>query len=128
MKWLKKEGDKVSPGEVLFEIETVGSLYHLLKSKSWLKFWVMFLVHYGKLTIFLTYIWYSKDKATFELECMEECYLAKIIHGNGSIKVKVGEVLSLLCNSCNLSAYLLSFLCLLVYVCVCGFQNESMVS
>uniref|UniRef100_A0A2N9GRC0 Lipoyl-binding domain-containing protein n=1 Tax=Fagus sylvatica TaxID=28930 RepID=A0A2N9GRC0_FAGSY len=53
VKWLKKEGDKVSPGEVLFEIET--------------------------------------DKATFELECMEECYLAMIIHGNGSKKVKVGE-------------------------------------
>lgn len=26
-RWLKKEGDKISPGEVLCEVETVGPLY-----------------------------------------------------------------------------------------------------
>ncbi|KAG6472277.1 hypothetical protein ZIOFF_069737 [Zingiber officinale] len=31
------------------------------------------------------------DKATVEMECMEEGYLAKIIHGDGSKEIKVGE-------------------------------------
>ncbi|KAH7692720.1 pyruvate dehydrogenase E2 component (dihydrolipoamide acetyltransferase) protein [Dioscorea alata] len=52
-RWLKKEGDKVSPGEVLCEVET--------------------------------------DKATVEMECMEEGYIAKIIHGDGAKDIKVGE-------------------------------------
>lgn len=56
-KWLKKEGDKVSPGEVLCEVET--------------------------------------DKATVEMECMEEGYLAKIIHGDGAKEIKVGEVIAI---------------------------------
>ncbi|KAL6848480.1 hypothetical protein ACP4OV_021774 [Aristida adscensionis] len=56
-KWLKKEGDKVSPGEVLCEVET--------------------------------------DKATVEMECMEEGYLAKIIHGDGAKEIKVGEIIAI---------------------------------
>ncbi|XP_068636845.1 dihydrolipoyllysine-residue acetyltransferase component 3 of pyruvate dehydrogenase complex, mitochondrial-like isoform X2 [Aristolochia californica] len=56
-RWLKKEGDKVSPGEVLCEVET--------------------------------------DKATVEMECMEEGYLAKIIRGDGSKDIKVGEVIAI---------------------------------
>ncbi|XP_031495559.1 dihydrolipoyllysine-residue acetyltransferase component 2 of pyruvate dehydrogenase complex, mitochondrial-like [Nymphaea colorata] len=56
-KWLKKEGDKISPGEVLCEVET--------------------------------------DKATVEMECMEEGYLAKIIHGDGAKEIKVGEVIAI---------------------------------
>ncbi|CAL5443794.1 unnamed protein product [Camellia sinensis] len=52
-RWLKKEGDKVSPGEVLCEVET--------------------------------------DKATVEMECMEEGYLAKIVRGDGEKEIKVGE-------------------------------------
>ncbi|KAK3007442.1 hypothetical protein RJ639_014989 [Escallonia herrerae] len=56
-RWLKKEGDKVSPGEVLCEVET--------------------------------------DKATVEMECMEEGYLAKIIHGDGAKEIKVGEVIAI---------------------------------
>uniref|UniRef100_A0A2P2MHW4 Acetyltransferase component of pyruvate dehydrogenase complex n=1 Tax=Rhizophora mucronata TaxID=61149 RepID=A0A2P2MHW4_RHIMU len=56
-KWLKKEGDKISPGEVLCEIET--------------------------------------DKATVEMECMEEGYLAKIIKGDGSTGIKVGEIIAI---------------------------------
>ncbi|XP_006664840.1 dihydrolipoyllysine-residue acetyltransferase component 3 of pyruvate dehydrogenase complex, mitochondrial-like [Oryza brachyantha] len=55
-RWLKKEGDKVSPGEVLCEVET--------------------------------------DKATVEMECMEEGYLAKIIHGDGAKEIKVGEIIA----------------------------------
>ncbi|KAM7471839.1 hypothetical protein LguiA_010022 [Lonicera macranthoides] len=55
-RWLKKEGDKVSPGEVLCEVET--------------------------------------DKATVEMECMEEGYLAKILHGDGTKEIKVGEVIA----------------------------------
>ncbi|XP_039124393.1 dihydrolipoyllysine-residue acetyltransferase component 2 of pyruvate dehydrogenase complex, mitochondrial-like [Dioscorea cayenensis subsp. rotundata] len=54
-RWLKKEGDKVSPGEVLCEVET--------------------------------------DKATVEMECMEEGYIAKIIHGDGAKDIKVGEII-----------------------------------
>ncbi|KAE7999078.1 hypothetical protein FH972_003559 [Carpinus fangiana] len=56
-RWLKKEGDKVSPGEVLCEVET--------------------------------------DKATVELECMEDGYLAKILLGDGSKEIKVGEVIAI---------------------------------
>ncbi|XP_057733481.1 dihydrolipoyllysine-residue acetyltransferase component 2 of pyruvate dehydrogenase complex, mitochondrial-like isoform X1 [Arachis stenosperma] len=56
-RWLKKEGDKVSPGEVLCEVET--------------------------------------DKATVEMECMEEGYLAKIIRGDGAKEIKVGEVIAI---------------------------------
>lgn len=33
-----------------------------------------------------------KDKATVEMECMEEGYLAKIVRGDGSSGIKVGEV------------------------------------
>ncbi|GFZ04284.1 dihydrolipoamide acetyltransferase, long form protein [Actinidia rufa] len=51
--WLKKEGDKVSPGEVLCEVET--------------------------------------DKATVEMECMDEGYLAKILCEDGAKEIKVGE-------------------------------------
>ncbi|CAJ1950879.1 unnamed protein product [Sphenostylis stenocarpa] len=56
-RWLKKEGDKVSPGEVLCEVET--------------------------------------DKATVEMESMEEGYLAKIIRGDGQKEIKVGEVIAI---------------------------------
>ncbi|XP_015890716.3 dihydrolipoyllysine-residue acetyltransferase component 3 of pyruvate dehydrogenase complex, mitochondrial isoform X1 [Ziziphus jujuba] len=56
-RWLKKEGDKVAPGEVLCEVET--------------------------------------DKATVEMECMEEGYLAKILRGDGEKEIKVGEVIAI---------------------------------
>ncbi|KAG8643294.1 dihydrolipoyllysine-residue acetyltransferase component 2 of pyruvate dehydrogenase complex, mitochondrial isoform X2 [Manihot esculenta] len=56
-RWLKKEGEKISPGEVLCEVET--------------------------------------DKATVEMECMEEGFLAKIIKGDGSKEIKVGEVIAI---------------------------------
>ncbi|XP_004510415.1 dihydrolipoyllysine-residue acetyltransferase component 2 of pyruvate dehydrogenase complex, mitochondrial-like [Cicer arietinum] len=56
-RWLKKEGDKVSPGEVLCEVET--------------------------------------DKATVEMECMEEGYLAKIVRKDGEKEIKVGEVIAI---------------------------------
>lgn len=56
-RWLKKEGDKISPGEVLCEVET--------------------------------------DKATVEMECMEEGYLAKIIKGDGAQNIKLGEIIAI---------------------------------
>eukprot|EP00268_Persea_americana_P068474 TRINITY_DN953_c1_g1_i1.p1 TRINITY_DN953_c1_g1~~TRINITY_DN953_c1_g1_i1.p1 ORF type:complete len:557 (+),score=120.18 TRINITY_DN953_c1_g1_i1:362-2032(+) len=56
-RWLKKEGDKVSPGEVLCEVET--------------------------------------DKATVEMECMEEGYIAKILRWDGAKDIKVGEVIAI---------------------------------
>ncbi|KAL3632020.1 hypothetical protein CASFOL_025004 [Castilleja foliolosa] len=56
-RWLKKEGDKVAPGEVLCEVET--------------------------------------DKATVEMECMEDGYLAKILRGEGSSGIQVGEVIAI---------------------------------
>ncbi|KAJ4842815.1 hypothetical protein Tsubulata_046639 [Turnera subulata] len=34
------------------------------------------------------------DKATVEMECMEEGYLAKIIKGDGSKEIKVGEIIA----------------------------------
>jgi hypothetical protein len=36
-----------------------------------------------------------QDKATVEMECMEEGYLAKILKGDGSKEIKLGEVLTL---------------------------------
>lgn len=36
-----------------------------------------------------------KDKATVEMECMEEGYLAKIVRKEGEKEIKVGEVLIL---------------------------------
>ncbi|ESQ29985.1 hypothetical protein EUTSA_v10011375mg [Eutrema salsugineum] len=56
-RWLKKEGDKVAPGEVLCEVET--------------------------------------DKATVEMECMEDGYLAKIVKAEGSKEIQVGEVIAI---------------------------------
>ncbi|CAN7097334.1 unnamed protein product [Brassica rapa subsp. narinosa] len=56
-KWLKKEGDRVAPGEVLCEVET--------------------------------------DKATVEMECMEEGFLAKIVKAEGSKEIQVGEVIAI---------------------------------
>ncbi|XP_048635829.1 dihydrolipoyllysine-residue acetyltransferase component 2 of pyruvate dehydrogenase complex, mitochondrial-like [Brassica napus] len=56
-RWLKKEGDKVAPGEVLCEVET--------------------------------------DKATVEMECMEEGYLAKIVKEEGAKEIQVGEVIAI---------------------------------
>ncbi|XP_024453708.1 dihydrolipoyllysine-residue acetyltransferase component 2 of pyruvate dehydrogenase complex, mitochondrial isoform X1 [Populus trichocarpa] len=56
-RWLKKEGDKISTGEVLCEVET--------------------------------------DKATVEMECMEEGYLAKILKGDGAKEIKLGEVIAI---------------------------------
>ncbi|CAH1449759.1 unnamed protein product [Lactuca virosa] len=32
------------------------------------------------------------DKGTVEMECMEEGYLAKIIHGDGAKEIQVGEI------------------------------------
>jgi hypothetical protein len=42
----------------------------------------------------ITFEWISgdQDKATVEMECMEEGYLAKIIQGDGAKEIKVGEV------------------------------------
>ncbi|TXG68497.1 hypothetical protein EZV62_003432 [Acer yangbiense] len=56
-RWLKKEGDKIGPGEVLCEVET--------------------------------------DKATVEMECMEEGYLARILKEDGAKEIKVGEVIAI---------------------------------
>ena len=104
MKWLNKEGDKVSPWSVIWNWNGPCTIYWL-KSKSWLK-----------LSIFLTYIWYSKDKATFRLKCKEACYLAKIIQGNGSKKSwSWWGIEFIMQQCCNSSADLLSFLCLCVF-------------
>ncbi|KAK9090934.1 hypothetical protein Sjap_024111 [Stephania japonica] len=53
-RWFKKEGDEVSPEDILCEVET--------------------------------------DNATIAMECTEEDFLAKIIHGDGAKVIKVGEV------------------------------------
>src|SRR4051812_31296085 len=57
-KWLKKEGDKVKPGDVLAEIET--------------------------------------DKATMEVEAIDEGVLAKILVGDGTDNVAVNTPIAVL--------------------------------
>ncbi len=59
-KWNKKEGDKVSPGDVIAEIET--------------------------------------DKATMEVESVDEGILGKILVKAGTKNVKVNEIIALLLN------------------------------
>ncbi|KAK9090927.1 hypothetical protein Sjap_024104 [Stephania japonica] len=56
-RWFKKEGDEVSPEDILCEVET--------------------------------------DNATVAMECTEEVFLGKIIHGDGAIVIKVGEITNL---------------------------------
>ena len=57
-KWLKKEGDKVAPGDVIAEIET--------------------------------------DKATMEVEAIDEGTLAKIMVPEGSADVPVNQLIAVL--------------------------------
>ena len=57
-KWLKKEGDKINPGDILAEIET--------------------------------------DKATMELESVDEGVLSKILISEGTQSVKVNETIAIL--------------------------------
>src|SRR5512134_1243104 len=57
-KWLKKEGDKVAPGDVIAEIET--------------------------------------DKATMEVEAVDEGVLAKIVVPEGTADVPVNELIAVL--------------------------------
>src|ERR1700740_456903 len=57
-KWIKKEGDKVAPGDVLAEIET--------------------------------------DKATMEVEAVDEGTLAKIVVPEGTQDVPVNQVIAVL--------------------------------
>ncbi|XP_021748015.1 dihydrolipoyllysine-residue acetyltransferase component 2 of pyruvate dehydrogenase complex, mitochondrial-like [Chenopodium quinoa] len=56
-RWVKKVGDKVSPGDVICEVET--------------------------------------DKATVEMESMEDGYIAQIVKGDGAQGIKVGEVIAI---------------------------------
>ena len=58
VKWLKKEGDKVVPGEVIAEIET--------------------------------------DKATMEIESVDQGILSKILIKDGTNNVKVNEPIAIL--------------------------------
>eukprot|EP00249_Psilotum_nudum_P019632 c27350_g1_i1 orf=294-1853(+) len=60
-RWCKKEGDQVSTGDVLCEIET--------------------------------------DKATLEMEAMEEGYLAKILCGDGSKDIPVGQAIAVMVDA-----------------------------
>lgn len=57
-KWLKKEGDKIAPGEVIAEIET--------------------------------------DKATMEVEAVDEGILGKIVIAAGTESVKVNEIIAII--------------------------------
>ncbi|KAH9613344.1 hypothetical protein KSS87_022400 [Heliosperma pusillum] len=84
-KWLKKEGDKVAPGEVLCEVETVSTLLYPCNYAS-------FATPSRGLILLLAQL---KDKATVEMECMEEGYIAKIVQGDGSQGIQVGEVIAI---------------------------------
>src|SRR5215470_1311005 len=57
-KWLKKEGEKVAPGDVIAEIET--------------------------------------DKATMEVEAVDEGVLAKIVVPEGTVDVPVNQLIAVL--------------------------------
>ena len=59
-KWLKKEGDKIKPGDIIAEIET--------------------------------------DKATMEVEAVDEGTLAKIVVAEGTADVPVNQVIAVLAN------------------------------
>jgi len=63
VKWLKKEGDLVKPGDILAEIET--------------------------------------DKATMEIESVDEGILAKIMIDDGTDNVKVNSVIGIISNEKN---------------------------
>jgi hypothetical protein len=52
----------------------------------------LFLLKLQQNEITFELIFGDQDKATVEMECMEEGYLAKIIHGDGAKEIKVGEV------------------------------------
>lgn len=70
--------------------------YILIPFCSWklkLVFYCHFMVGYCNIISDSAYL---KDKATVEMECMEEGYLAKILRGDGAKEIKVGEVLILL--------------------------------
>ena len=60
IKWFKKEGDKINPGDVLAEIET--------------------------------------DKATMEVEAVDQGILSKILIKDGTDKVKVNEAIAIINN------------------------------
>ena len=91
-RWLKKEGDKISPGEVLCEVETVRFSFILLPNIWQFILILAFCLPIKGYYIYLKTIPTLKDKSTVEMECMEEGYLAKIISGDGAEEIKVDEV------------------------------------
>ena len=62
-KWLKKEGDKINPGDILAEIET--------------------------------------DKATMEIESVDQGILTKILVSDGTNSVKVNSTIAILKSEDN---------------------------
>ena len=54
-----------------------------------------------------------KDKATVEMECMEEGYLAKIMRGDGAKEIKVGEVF--ISSSCKPASSITLLSCTLLF-------------
>lgn len=76
-KWLKKEGDKVVAGDVLAEIETARRPRSARPAHA------------------LTAGPPAQDKATMEMESMEEGYVARILKADGAQNVLVGEVRAL---------------------------------
>ena len=57
------------------------------------------------------------------MESMEDGYLAKIIHGDGSKEIKVGEVMSL-CYCTATQVHLCVCVCVRVCACIRDLQNE----
>jgi len=114
--WRKKEGDEVAAGDVLCEIETVGfvvtSLIDLLVSS----FFRIYFSHSGCLRVLILCSLFSlfalflvswrsygdgcrtlenlceQDKATLEMESMEDGFLGKILVGDGAKDIPVGQV------------------------------------
>lgn len=110
--WKKKEGDEVAAGDVLCEIETVGLVVTSLRACSWFRIYLSHLgcVHDNSyLSICsLASFWMSwrsycdgyyilenlckQDKATLEMESMEDGFLGKILVGDGAKDIPVGQV------------------------------------
>jgi multidrug efflux pump subunit AcrA (membrane-fusion protein) len=85
-KWRKREGDKVAAGDVLAEIETVRQPRRRLFLREHA---ARFFRGFAALT--RAHNAAVQDKATMEMEAMEDGFAAKILKPDGAQNVLVGE-------------------------------------
>jgi hypothetical protein len=92
-KWRKKEGDKVVAGDVVAEIETVRSWF-TLSPPARVEKCVCVQPRSHVLCVFVCHAtcFRQQDKATMEMESMEDGYVAKLLKPEGAQNITVGEV------------------------------------